>query len=97
MNLFRDSSLTFTARGILAMLHSYPDGHQVSADRLLDEGPATLEVEAINDAVEALMLRGYLRATTVRGEEDPPKVVLVWSRKPYAVPLTAIKAAEEGA
>lgn len=72
------------------MLHTYPDGHRVSADWLHDEGPATLEAESIDDAIEALMLRGYLRATVVRGQVEPPQVVLIWSREPYPVPLEKI-------
>ena len=58
-SVLRDARLSFRARGVLAFVLSFPDGFQVSSDRLSDVGKEGRD--AIRSSFTELETFGYLR------------------------------------
>lgn len=57
----RDPRLSLRARGLLAMLMSYPDGWQVNADRIAQTTPEGRD--AVRKAMSELTALGYVTKT----------------------------------
>lgn len=63
----RDESLSFRARGLLALLMTHDDGWHVTLKALAEASP-TEGIDALRTATVELEQRGYLKRTTIQGK-----------------------------